>query len=546
MKSKQRPGVVFQPGVHQALRRGIHKMVSAIRPTLGPLSRGVAIDNLNRAKSLPEFLDEGGPIARRIIELSNRDEDMGAMLARSMIVRQHENVGDGTATVAVLFEAIFSAGLRYIAAGGNAMQIRRHLERLLPSILDELDRMAFRLEGQEALTQMAHSLCHHEDMATLLGEAFDLLGEYGRLEIREDYGRVLRREYVEGTYYHSGLFSRVLFSTDSAATVTFENPAIFVCDFEVEDYHELFPVLQTANTANVNGLVIITRSMSEKAVSLLVAHNRMDKFKVMGVRLPGLNPTDRAAALDDLSKLTGATPFVKVAGDTLENVTEKHFGQSRRVWANLETFGLTGGRGNPRQLREHLQDLRTQYHNAADAEERKRAHQRVGNLLGGSVTLWVGGFTEPEINARKRLMERTALTLRAAIQEGVVPGGGIALLNCRSALEKQQAAAQESQDTDERAAYRILIDALAAPARTIFRNAGCDPGELMAQLSHECPEKGFDVVAKRIVNLRESGILDSALVLKTCVKNAISTAALALTIDSLVHLARPEITGKPR
>ncbi len=542
MKAKQKPGVVFQPQVHHALQRGIYQMVSALRPTLGPLSGGVAIDHLNGTKSLPEFLDEGGVIARRIIELCNRDEDMGAMLVRSMVTRQHERVGDGTATVAVLFEAIFNAGVRYIAAGGNAMQLRRHLECALPLILDTLDQMVFQLEGQDALTNIARSLCHDDAMAELLGEAFDLIGEYGRLEIREDYGRGLRREYVEGSHYYTGLLSRVFLPENSAGNIAFENPAIFLCDFEVEDHYELFPVLQAAHTANVNGLMIIARNLSEKAMALLVANNKLDKFKVIAVKLPGSNPTDRMAALEDLSILTGATPFLKVTRDSLENVTAKHFGQARRVWADLRAFGLVRGGGSPRQLREHIRTLKAHHHDAQDADERKRIQERIGNLMGGAMTLWVGGFTEPEISARKRMAERTALALRAAMHEGVVPGGGVALLNCREVLEKRQAAAR---DTDERAAYRILIEALAAPARTIFRNAGYDPSEVMAKLYHECPNMGFDVVAKRVVNMCQAGILDGALVLKTSVRNAVSTAALALTIDSLVHVAKPEIIRKP-
>lgn len=542
MKASQKPGVVFQPSVHQSLQRGISQIVNAIRPTLGPISCGVAIDRTNSTKTLPEYVDDGGVIARRIIELSNRDEDMGAMLVRSMVIRQHERIGDGTATTAVLFDAIFNAGLRYIAAGGNAMQLRDRLEKALPLILDELDRMASALEGQPALIRMARSLCHHDEMAALLGESFDLLGEYGRLDIREDYGRGLRREYVEGAYYHSGLFSRVLLADESAPQVTFEDTAVFLCDFEVEEYRDLYPVLQAANTAGVNGLVIVARNLSDKAVSLLVAQNRLNRFKVMAVKLPGLNPTERMETLEDLSVLTGATPFITAAGDSLEKVTENHFGRARRFWADSRAFGLVGGGGDPRCLRQHMQRLKTVYHNAPDVDTRKRAQARIGNLSGGAVTLWIGGFTETEINARKTLAQRAALTLRTAVEGGVVPGGGIALLNCRALLNRKL---KQAKDTDERAAYRILTEALAAPARTIFHNAGYDPSEVMAQLLHEGAMAGFDVMAGRVVNVCDAGILDSALVVKASVRNAVSTAGIALTIDSLVHLARPEVVGKP-
>jgi chaperonin GroEL len=520
-------------------------MVSAVAPTLGPLSSGVAIDHINPSVKLPEFLDDGGVIARRIIQLPNRDEDMGAMLVRSMLLRQSERVGDGIATAAVLLEAIFNGGVRYLASGGSAMPMRRHLENALPLILSELDRMVCQLEGQTALPDMARSLCHEDDMAALLGEAFDLIGAYGRLEIREDYGRGLRRDYVEGCYYHTGVFARALLPGTNAeldSKITLENPAIFLCDFEIDDHKALFPVMQTAHAAGIRSLVIVARSLSDKAVSLLVANNKMDKFKAIAVRLPGLNPTDRMDALDDLSKLTGAKPFIQVAGQSLENVSAADFGHARRLWADMKAFGLVGGAGDPVKLRQHLHALKTVYHATTDADLSKRAQARIANLLGSSVTLWIGGFTKTEIAARKSLAERAALTLRAALEEGVLPGGGIALLNCRHALEKRLLCAT---DPDERAAYRILIEALAAPMQTIVRNAGYDPGDVIGQLLHESPDTGFDVISGRLVNLCDSGILDSALVLKTSIRNAVSTAALALTIDSLVHLAKPEMIGKP-
>lgn len=541
MKASQKPGVVFQPKVRQKLQRGIGTMVGAIRPTLGPLACGVAIDPMNTVKRLPEFLDNGGMIARRIIELNNRDEDMGAMLVRSMVVRQYERVGDGTATAAVLLEAIFSVGARYLASGGNAAQLRRHLENAVPLILNELDRMVMPVEGQNILTSIARTLCGEDEMAVLLGEAFDLLGGYGRLEIRENYGRGLRREYVEGSYYHSGLFSRALLP-EGEQQVSFETPSVFLCDFEIDDHVELFPVLQTAHSAGVRRLVIITRNLSEKGIALLVANNRMDTFKVIAVGLPGANPTDRMTALEDLSHLTGAKAFIKAAGESLESVKSCDFGGARRFWADEKAFGIVGGGGNPAALRQHLYNLRTLYQTTTETEVRKKTLERIGALMGNSVTLWVGGFTEPEINTRKSLAQRAAMTLRAAMQEGVVPGGALALLNCRTALKRALASAC---DDDEIAAYRILNEALAAPAHAIYRNAGYDPGEVMGKLMHENAEMGFDVVSGQVVNFCEAGILDSLLVLKTSIRNAILTAGLALTIDSLVHLAKPEIVGKP-
>jgi len=354
MKVKQKPGVVFEPHVHQSIQRGIQVMVNAVRPTLGPVTGAVVIDQLHKSRPEPEYLTDAGTIARRIIELPNRDEDMGAMIVRSMITEQHELVGDGSATAAVLFEAIFNSGLRYITSGGNAMQLRGHLERAIPRLIEQLDSLILPLEGQHALTRMAFSLCHDQGIAEQLGEAFDVVGDYGRIEVREDYGRILRKEFVEGSYFHAGLFSRLLTPDGSAGVVTFEDAAVFACDFEVENYRDLIPVLQAANAAGVKRFVIIARKLSEQAISLLVANNKLDKFKVAAVKLPDPNPEDRALALDDLCLLTGATPFMVAAGDTLERINASHFGRVRRFWADSNAFSLVGGGGDPQRLGAHI------------------------------------------------------------------------------------------------------------------------------------------------------------------------------------------------
>jgi chaperonin GroEL len=542
MKARQKPGVVFQPHVSRRLQRGIHKMVGAVSPTLGPLGGGVAIDHLNNTNPLPEFVDDAGVIARRIIELCDRDEDIGAMLVRSMILRQHMRHGDGTATAAVVFQAVYDAGIRYISAGGNAMRLRHHLERAIPCMIDMLDEMAFQLEGRKALSQMALSLCHDSEMAELLGESLDLLGAYGRLEIREAYGRRLYREYVEGSHFYAGAISNTLLPDTATKLLQLENAALFLSDLSVEEHTTLFPVLRSAFEANVNALVIVVRSLSDKAIGLLATHNRMNKFPVVAVKLPGLNPEDRMAALEDLQRMTGATPFLEVAGPLPDSIAERHFGRMRRFWADPHSFGFVGGKGDPRQLRDHLRKLKKRSQKTLDVDDRKKLHDRIGTLLGGAITLWVGGQSQPEISARKALADRTALALRGAYEEGVLPGGGMAFLQCADRLRQQM---RTTHDEEAHAAYRILSEALAAPARTIWQNAGYDPGEVTSQLHHAGKSAVFDAVTGKVVDVREAGILDSASVLKACIRHAVGSAALALTIDSVVHLARPEMAGEP-
>ena len=222
------------------MRDGISQLAGAIRPTLGPSSGTVAIDYIMKEKGRPELLDSGGVIARRIIELENSSADMGAMLLRAMVCRQHDDIGDGTATATVLFEAIYNAGLRYIAAGGNGMRLRHHLEKLLPLVLAELDSQTFAIDSVEDYARIAESLSHDPPMAGLMGEIFDVIGEYGQLDIRKDNTRGLRREYVEGIYFNSGLFSRVLMNDQVVKRVELLDTNVFICDFTIEDPRELF------------------------------------------------------------------------------------------------------------------------------------------------------------------------------------------------------------------------------------------------------------------------------------------------------------------
>jgi chaperonin GroEL len=539
---KQTPELIFQPEATNAIQRGIQTVVKALRPTLGPLSGGVAIENVNKAQKLPEFLDDGGTIARRIIELADRDEDMGAMLARSMIVKQHETIGDGTVTAAILLDAIVSAGVRYIAAGGDAMQIRRHLDRTIPLILEELERQTFALQGEQALIDMAYNICHDREMAARIGETFHLLGEFGRLEVREGYARKLKREYVQGTYYYSGVMSRVFLTSSAESRVEVQEAAVFLSDYNIEEHRDLFPILKAAHAAGVKNLLIIARNLSEKAIGLLTTNNNMNSFRAIALKLPGLNDTDRAAALEDLSLLTGAKAHLNVLGANIDHFSPDDFGYVRRAWADLRAFGVIGGRGDKRRLRSHIDRLKQLYYASKEYDQRRHLQQRIGNLLGGSATLWIGGFSETEIAAQKNVADRTVRAMRTALDQGVVIGGGLALYRCRDALKRLLT---KSEDTDQRAVYGMLIEALAVPARTILTNAGYEPGTVLADLEHKNPDTAFDVETGKMVNIHHHGIYESSEVVSMALRHAVTTAGLALTIDVLIHRSNPELVGKP-
>ncbi len=523
--------VIFQPQTHRASQRGINQLVNAIRPTLGPVPRMVAIDRILDER-MPELLDNGGLIAKRIIQLADRHEDPGAMFLRDVLTRLADQVGDGTATAAVLFQAIYNEGVRYLAAGGNGMRLRSALEAGQQLILDELAGMTSHLSGQEALAKLAHTICYDETLADMLGEIFDIMGEYGRLEIRPGRSRALEREYVEGMYWERGLMSRQMANDPIRQRTELEEAAVLISDLKIETPEQLFPALETALRADIKALLIVAAKISDKALGFLLANKRPDKFQVIAVHTPEYGSENQAAALQDLAILTGGNPFLTVTGDSFARITEADFGHARRVWADLRNFGIIGGQGNPRELRRHIQNLRTTHDRTDDLVSGERLLKRIGMLLGGSATLWVGGTTEMQINERVAVAKRTAAAMRGAMREGVLPGGGAALLACRPALQSWLTAAT---DPDERAAYRILHEALAAPFRAIVHNAGYDPSQILARLNRAETPASFDVRTGQVVDVAAAGLFDAAVTQRAALHAAISSAALALTIDVIVH-----------
>lgn len=538
-----RPKVVFQPETYRGMQNGIDQLVDAIRPTLGPLPRLVALDRLVDHKA-PELLDNGGIIARRILELPHRSADMGAMYLRHLLWRVHEEVGDGTATTAVLFQAIYNEGVRYIAAGGNAMMLRRHLEAGLQLILNEFNPMTLPLTGREKLTQMARSVCYDLSLAKTLGEIFDYIGEDGRLETRPGRSQEIEREYMAGSYWDSKRFSnQIQANTLANAKVELPDASILISDIAIETPQELAAFLEMAQKAGVENLVLVASSLSDPALVMLQRINHASKtFKVIAAKTPGTSALDQAAFMEDIAILTGGRPLLNVVGDSLSSATPDDLGAARRIWADRNYLGLVRGKGDARQIRIHLQQLRRILAKTTEPAQQRKFQLRIGQLLGGTAVLWLGAATETEMDTSRALAERTANTLRSALREGVVPGGGTTLLACQPILQQRL---ERTYHTDERAAYKILRTALEAPARALVSNAGYEASAVIGKLTRNGPGFGFDVISGEVVNMIEAGIWDSAAVVKAAVEVAVSGAALALTTDVLVHRKTPPQAVEP-
>src|SRR5574341_223477 len=539
MQSKkwQTPKVIFQPDVYLGMQRGINQIVDAIRPTLGPYPRLVAIESTIRRDKTPELLDSGGLIARRVIQLQDRDEDVGAMYIRHTFWQLHEKLGDGTASAAVIFQTVFNRGVRYIAAGGNAMRLRICLERSVQVVLYELDRMTVHMRGRENLAHLAETLCYDLDLSRLFGEIFDTIGEYGRLEIRPGRGRELEHEYIDGMYWDGGWLSRLMVTDQQRFRAQLEDASILVSDLEIDAPEELISLLEFCVSAKVRALLLIANKISDRALSVLLSEPNRKKVLVLAVKTPGRTSDEQLAALEDLSALTGSLPILKVIGASLKSVKGEHLGWARRVWADQDYFGVTGGKGDPGRLRQHIACLRELFAHAEDEHGRNQLQERIGKLMGGCAVLWVGGTTPLSVIARQAMAERTAKAMRGAMREGVVPGGGVACLACSQALQSELS---RTSDFDQRLAHQILIEALEEPMRTLLYNGGYNSSEVMAQILQAGAGYGYDLSQGRVVNMIQAGICDSAAVVKAAVCGAVHAAALALTTDVLVHRSNPQ------
>jgi chaperonin GroEL len=436
--------------------------------------------------------------------------------------------------------AVYDEAIKYIVAGGNAMRLRAGLEKALVVALDALKEQVQPLTGSQDLTHFAHSICPDDTITDLLGEIFGIIGSEGLLEVRLGRSKTTECDYVEGHLWEGGLLTRNLILEPLRQRSDQQEAAILVSDLEIETASQLSPALRLALQGGEKNLLLLARKLSEEAVALLIKVNRDSaQLRVTAVKTPGTGLLDQAAALEDLCALTGGRPFMQAAGQTLERIRLEDFGHARRLWADMERFVIVNGKGDPGALRQHIAGLRRGIARAETPEQGHQLRERIGRLLGGAAILSVGGATETEMKTRRAVAERSALILRSALQEGTVQGGGIALLDCRAALH---GFSTQAGDEEERMAGRVLAKALEAPARAILRNSGLDPSSLIPYLG---AGSGIDVRTGRIVNMRSAGIMDSAASIGAALASAVRSAALALTVDVVIHKRNPQASVNP-
>ena len=539
------PAVILQPQTSHELQQGINLIADAVRPTLGPRPRLVAIERPLRAQAA-EILDAGATIARRITAVNPRGADAGAMLIRQALWKMHVDAGDGTTTMAIMYQTIFNEGLRHVTqSGANSMLLRSGLDIALKAVIGALEQHASSVAGKDQIALMARGMCQEDlDLANMLGEIFDIVGPDGLILVEGGNRDVLEREYIEGTYWRlSGWLSR-WFLTDEAEKgkkrITFEGTAILISDFRITDPHQLIPALDKCVKAGVKKLVILCKEMSDGAIGLLVTNNQAKTIETMAVRAPKVRGPEQVASMEDIAVLTGGRVFYADGKDSFENFEVQDLGYARRAWAMESLFGIFGGKGDPRQVRQHMAHIRGMQRLAEEKNERKNLQQRLGRLSGSTALLKVGGVTATEIEVRKDTAERAITTIRKAIQDGVVGGGGAALLAAQSALHNLP-----SSQPEHAVAYKVLARALEEPMRVIVQNAGGKPDIVLEKVKERAAGHGYDGRTGQIVDMREAGILESVAVLRKALEIAVSGAAMALTTDVIVHHRDPKISIEP-
>jgi chaperonin GroEL len=538
-RGPRRPALVFQPYTYHSLEKGADQLVGALRPTLGPFPRAVAIAR-HLSAGPPEILDDGATIARRIIELPDRAANVGAMLLRNALWKMHEDVGDGTTTMAVMFQSILNQGIHYITAGcADAMRLRLELDRSVSAASATLRAGPIPLTKREDIAKMALALSCDEELASALGEICYVVGIEGYVHVETGHRRRLEREYVEGTYWeNSGWFSSLMETDPVRHRAVLNDVAILISDVSVHDAGELVPVLSKVVQARIPNLVVIASDMSDNPIGLLMQNRQAGIAGTLGVRAPMLGSIDQAT-LEDMAALTGGRFICRTAGESLETLRLEDLGRARQVWATDTCFGIVAGKGDPRHIRRRIATLRALI-KKSEGKAKDSLRHRLGRLLGGSAVLRVGGVTNIEVDGRKATAEKAIRALQVAMEGGLVPGGGTALLSCQTAV-----AATPARDRDEIIARRILSRALEEPLRVIAANAGYAPGTIVARVRAAPPGYGLDVRTGQIVDMREAGILDAVTVLDGALRIAASSAAVALTTDTIVLRKRPPESIEP-
>jgi len=517
--------LVFDEEARRSLKDGVDALADALRVTLGPRGRRVILD---KKFGPPAVVDDGVSIAKEI-ELRDPFENMGAQLAKEVATKTNDVCGDGTTTATVLAQAIVREGLKNVAAGANPMALKRGLEKSVEAVVEALRELAQPVAGKEEISQVASISANDPDIGQTIAEVMEKVGKDGVITVAESKGLHMETEFVEGMQIDRGYVSPYFVTNTERMEADLDDPYLLITDKKLSAIADILPVLERVLQVTKN-LVIICDDCDGEALATLVVNKLRGTFNALVVKAPGFGDR-RKAMLEDISILTGGSFITEEMGRKLENAQVADLGRARRVVASKEDTTIIEGHGSDEAIQARIKQIKAQIDETSSDFDREKLQERLAKLAGGVAILKVGAATEVELKEKKLRVEDALSSTRAAVEEGVVPGGGVALLRTLPALDRLQA----KLEGDEKTGVAILKRALEEPLRLIAENAGQE-GSVVANAVLKAKDKnyGYDAAAEEYGDMMKRGIVDPVKVTRSALENAASIAGMVLTTEALV------------
>jgi chaperonin GroEL len=531
--------LTFSNDAQYALKRGVDVLANAVATTLGPKGRNVALDKKFGA---PTVTHDGVTVAKEI-ELKDPYENMGAQLLKEAATKTNDVAGDGTTTATVLAQAIVHEGLKNVTAGANPMQIKRGLEMATDAVVNAIKKMSTPVEDKHEIANVAAISAADQEIGDLIAEVMDKVGKDGVVTVEESKGREFETEYVEGMQFDRGYISPYFVTNPEAMESVIENAYVLIHDKKISAASDIVPLMEKLLQKGRRDVVVIAEDVDGEALATLVLNKLRGMFNILAVKAPGFGDR-RKAMLQDIAILTGGTVITEELGRKLESVTLDDLGQAAKVVADKDNTTIVEGKGNLKEIKGRIEQIKAEIENTTSDYDKEKLQERLAKLSGGVAIIRVGAATETELKEKKHRVEDALSATRAAVEEGIVPGGGVALVNAIDSLKRVK-----SDDEDVQTGINIMRRALEEPMRRISANAGQDGAVIIDTVRRMSKEKenkniGYNVLTTEFEDMVKSGIIDPAKVTRSAVENAASIAAMILTTDALITDI-PEKTPPP-
>ncbi len=528
--------IKFDFEAREGLKRGIDALANAVKVTLGPKGRNVIID---KSFGGPQITKDGVTVAREI-ELEDPHENMGAQLVKQVASKTNDLAGDGTTTATVLAQAIVREGLKNVTAGANPMDLKHGIDKAVKKVIEELEKQAIEVgENVEKIKQVATISANNDEViGNLIAEAFTKVGKDGVITVEESKSTDTYVDVVEGMQFDRGYLSPYFITDPEKMQAVLENPYILITDKKISSMKDLLPVLeQTAQSGRP--LLIIAEDVEGEALATLVVNKLRGTLKVAAVKAPGFGDR-RKAMLEDIAILTGGTFISEERGYTLENTTIDMLGQAERVVIDKDTTTIVGGAGKEEDIKARIKQIKAQIETTTSDYDREKLQERLAKLSGGVAVLYVGAPSEVELKEKKDRVEDALNATRAAVEEGIVAGGGVAFVRAQKSLDKLK-----GENEDEQTGIMIIKRSLEEPLKQIVNNAGEDGSVVVAKVKEEKGNFGYDVKNGEYTDMLKAGIIDPKKVTRIALENAASVGGMVLTTESALIEKKEENPAPP-